>query len=400
MRRFQPLAPPSVPPVLALLAVVVAAASGCSYDSQAEPGAQPAAPPAAGIAPAAVTGEPASPDFPGGVVPPLPDGLTEGERRDIEIFRRASPATVFIHRVAVARTWFSLDATRFVEGTGSGFVWDHEGHVVTNFHVVAPAGRTTEYRVTLWDQSEWDARIVGLAPEKDLAVLRIDASRGKLFPLVTGSSAELAVGQKVLALGNPFGLDHTLTTGVVSAIGRDLQSPSGRTIQGVIQTDAAINPGNSGGPLLDSSGKLIGVNTAIASPSGASAGIGFAIPVDTVARLVPQIIRFGEPIRPGIGVSVLDDYRARRYGFDGVVITEVERGYPAEQVGLEAVRVDERGHVFGDVIVAVDGERVRTLAEMQDAFELAGGAGTKVTLTVVNSGRTREVEIELIEINR
>jgi S1-C subfamily serine protease len=326
--------------------------------------------------------------------------LTESERRDIDIFRQASPSTVYISQVSVRRSFFSLDVTRLERGSGTGFVFDKDGHIVTNFHVVRARDRSTELKVTLWDQSEWEAEVVGLAPSKDLAVLRIEAPDKLLEPLTIGASADLAVGQKVLALGNPFGLDQTLTTGVVSALGRDMQSPDGRTIHDVIQTDAAINPGNSGGPLLDSSGRLIGVNTAIVSPSGGYAGIGFAIPVDTVKRLVPQLIQYGEPIRPGIGVTVLNDYAARRYGFEGVVITEISRGTPADRAGLEPVRVDRRGRWSGDVIVGVNGRPVRNLAELQDAFEDAGGAGTGVTLTVFDGRREREVEVSLVEINR
>jgi S1-C subfamily serine protease len=201
-------------------------------------------------------------------------------------------------------------------------------------------------------------------------------------------------------VGNPFGLDQTLTTGIVSALGRDMQAPDGRTITDVIQTDAAINPGNSGGPLLDSAGRLIGVNTAIISPSGGYAGIGFAVPVDTVKRLVPQLIRYGEAIRPGIGVEVLNDYQARRYGLEGIVITEVEPGSPAAEAGLEPARVDRRGRITGDVIVGVNGVRVLTLADLQDAFEAAGGVGSTVELNVVNGGKRRDVKVGLAEINR
>jgi len=336
----------------------------------------------------------------GGSTIALPDGLSEAELRDIAIFRRASASTVYISRiVSVRRGFLSLDLTRIPQGSGSGFVWDTNGHVVTNFHVVADE-REIEFVVRLSDNSEWEARVVGRAPGKDLAVLKIDAPAEQLEPLALGSSKLLLVGQKVLALGNPFGLDQTLTVGVVSALGRDLESPDGRAIHDVIQTDAAINPGNSGGPLLDSSGRLIGVNSAIYSPSGAYAGVGFAIPVDTVKRIVPQLIRYGEPIYPGIGISVLSDYAAGRYGLDGVVIREVLRNGPAERAGIEAVQVDRRGRASGDVIVGVDGVRVRTLAELRDRFEDAGGAGASVKLTLQNAGRRREVELQLIEINR
>jgi S1-C subfamily serine protease len=381
--------------VAALLAFVAGLVAGRSMPSSArvEPTAERGADTEA-VVPASSSPAPAAESEPAADLTPL-------ERRDIEVFRQASPSTVYVYNVGIRHGMFSLDVMRYPQGSGTGFVWDDKGHVVTNFHVVqtrSPA--STEYIVVLSDRSEWEAEIVGTAPGKDLAVLRIDAPRDRLAPLSRGSSADLAVGQKALALGNPFGLDQTLTTGVISALGRNLESPDGRTIRDVIQTDAAINPGNSGGPLLDSSGRLIGVNTAIASPSGAYAGVGFAIPVDTVKELVPQLIRFGKPIHTGVGVSILPDYVARRYGIDGVVINEVYRGTPAERAGLEPVRVDRQGRLTGDVIVGVNGERVRTWAELQDAFEAAGGPGTKVQLTLLNGVRRRDVEIELVELQQ
>jgi S1-C subfamily serine protease len=201
-------------------------------------------------------------------------------------------------------------------------------------------------------------------------------------------------------VGNPFGLDQTLTVGIVSALGREMESPSGQIIRDVIQTDAAINPGNSGGPLLNSSGRLIGVNTAIRSPSGASAGIGFAIPVSTVRRLVPQLIEYGEPIRPGIGITVYPDSLARSVGIDGVMVREVSPGMPAELAGIEPMREDQRRRITGDAIIAVDGRRVDRITELVDAFEQAGGVGERVQLTLENAGRQRTVEVELVEINR
>lgn len=326
--------------------------------------------------------------------------LTAEELTNIRIFNESEPSVVFITRVELRRNFFSLDVSEVPQGSGTGFVWDRDGHIVTNFHVIQTSSRSTRYSVTLWDQTDWDAVVVGVAPEKDLAVLRIEAPREKLKPVKVGESDRLAVGQKVLAIGNPFGLDHTLTTGIVSALGRDLRAPDGRTIRDVIQTDAAINPGNSGGPLLDSSGNLVGVNTAITSPSGAYAGIGFAIPAATVRDLVPQLLEFGEPIRPGIGVVLVPEHVTRRYGIDGVVISEVEPGLPAARAGLEPVRVDNRGRIRGDIIVAVNGKRVRSPAELGDAFEEAGGVGARVKLSVVNAGREREVGLKLVEVNR
>ncbi|MCZ6452167.1 MAG: trypsin-like peptidase domain-containing protein, partial [Deltaproteobacteria bacterium] len=214
--------------------------------------------------------------------------LSVEESLTIALFRKASPSVVNITTLTVRRDVFTLNLLEIPEGTGSGFVWDNAGHIVTNYHVIQNADVA---QVTLADQSTLKARRIGVAPDKDLAVLQIDVAKSRLRPIPIGSSNNLRVGQKVYAIGNPFGLDQTLTTGVISALGREIESVTRRPIRGVIQTDAAINPGNSGGPLLDSAGRLIGVNTQIFSPSGASVGIGFAIPVDTVNRVVPQLIR-------------------------------------------------------------------------------------------------------------
>ncbi|NIL99529.1 MAG: trypsin-like serine protease [Acidobacteria bacterium] len=320
------------------------------------------------------------------------NGLTEDERRGIEVFRKAADSVVNVTSVAVRRNFF-FDVTRIPQGSGSGFFWDRQGHVVTNFHVVEGANR---FAVTLADQTDWEAELVGVAPEKDLAVLKVTSSAGKQVPLEIGRSDDLLVGQRVLAVGNPFGLDHTLTTGVVSALGRELTSPTGRLIRDVIQTDAAINPGNSGGPLLDSSGRLIGVNTAIYSPSGASAGIGFAIPVDTVTRLVPQLIRFGQAIEPGIpGMYWLADRYTRRFDLDGVVVQDVARGSAAARLGFEGLTRTRRGrYVLGDRVLAVNGREVRSIDQMRDEFERIGVGGT-VELTVDRDGRRRMVRVEL-----
>ncbi|MFH1177007.1 MAG: trypsin-like peptidase domain-containing protein [Acidobacteriota bacterium] len=326
---------------------------------------------------------------------PLPSGLAEEERRDIAVFRNASASVAYITTVALRRDFFSLDVLEIPQGSGSGFVWDRRGHVVTNFHVI---GEGNAVRVTLGDQSEWEAEIIGVAPDKDLAVLKVEAGAQHLSPLPIGASANLAVGQRVLAIGNPFGLDHTLTIGVVSALGRELKSPSGRMIRDVIQTDAAINPGNSGGPLLDSTGQLIGVNTAIYSPSGASAGIGFAVPVDTVRRLVPQLIEHGEPIQPGIGIVPLADHWTTRLQVDGVVIRDVTPGSPADRASLEGLRTTRSGRLLlGDRIVAADGKRVRNVDDLLHAFE-AQGVGGRVRLTVVRDEEERIVTVPLVAV--
>jgi S1-C subfamily serine protease len=327
---------------------------------------------------------------------PLPEGVSAEEQRDVEVFRRARPSVVYITSLALRRTPLSFDVQQIPQGTGSGFVWDQDGHVVTNFHVTQQGDA---FAVTLADQSEWEATVVGAAPDKDVAVLEIKAPRERLVPLVRGSSAGLLVGQRVLAVGNPFGLDHSLTVGVVSALGRELRSPSGRRIRDVIQTDAAINPGNSGGPLLDSSGRLIGVNTAIFSPSGAFAGVGFAVPVDTVARLVPQLIAKGRIATAGIGVTLIPQRYNAQLGIDGVAIAEVLPDGPAARAGLQGAQVTRtRRVVLGDRIVAVDGKPVKSEDDLRDAFE-AVGVGNAVTMTVVRGRERRDVKVSLIAID-
>src|SRR6266576_815207 len=253
--------------------------------------------------------------------------LLPNERSTIALFRQASPAVVNITAIGVEQDLFSLNLYQIPQGTGSGFVWDTNGDIITNFHVIQNADAA---QVTLADQSNWKAQVVGAAPDKDLAVLRIDAPASRLHPIPIGTSKDLQVGQSVYAIGNPFGLDQTLTTGVISALNREIESVTRRPIQGVIQSDAAINPGNSGGPLLDSAGRLIGVNTAIYSPSGSNAGIGFAIPVDVVNRVVPELIRNGRVPTPGIGIVAGDETLGMRLGIKGVVVVRTVPGSPAE----------------------------------------------------------------------
>jgi S1-C subfamily serine protease len=337
----------------------------------------------------------------GGAAPlpeaPLPEGLSAEERRDIDVFRRASASVVFITNFTRRVDFFSFDAVETPTGTGSGFVWDKEGHIVTNFHVIEDG---TKFSVTLGDE-EYDASLVGAAPDKDLAVLKVDAPAVRLVPLIVGRSSDLVVGQRVLAVGNPFGFDHTLTTGVVSGLGRELRSPSGRRIRDVIQTDAAINPGNSGGPLLDSSGRLIGINSAIYSPSGASAGISFAVPVDTVSRLLPQLIRYGRIKQPGIlGATLVPDSIARSNGIEGVAIYQVEDGSPSEVAGLAGITLTHsRRPVLGDVIVSVNGKRVRSQQDLFDAFETAGvGATVRLSVTDGRTDKRRDVSVKLSDL--
>jgi len=319
--------------------------------------------------------------------------LTAEEKTTIAIFKQASPSVVYITTLA-PRGFGFFDVFQVPQGTGSGFVWDREGHVVTNLHVIQGASSA---RVTLADQSEWKASLVGYAADRDLAVLRIGAPRAKLPPILVGTSRDLQVGQKVFAIGNPFGLDQTLTTGVVSALGRSIESLTNRKIQGVIQTDAAINPGNSGGPLLDSAGRLIGVNTQIASPSGASAGIGFAVPVDIVNQVVPQLIVHGRLERPQLGIVPADDRVTERLGVKGVLILDVSEGSGAQRAGLRGTRRDRDGSlILGDIIVAVGGRDVHDLDSLYDALE-RHKPGETVPVKILRDDRTREVYVALQE---
>jgi S1-C subfamily serine protease len=279
-------------------------------------------------------------------------------------------------------------------GTGSGFVWDDRGNIVTNFHVIRGAHRA---EVTLADGSTWEASLVGTAREKDLAVLQIEAPRSQLHPIRIGTSFDLRVGQTVLAIGNPFGYDHTLTSGIVSALGREIESTDGVPIRDVIQTDAAINPGNSGGPLLDSAGRLIGVNTAIVSPSGGYAGVGFAIPVDTVNWVVPQLIAYGKVRRPDLGVDLAADHIVRRSGITGGVVIGVVPGSGAEKAGIRPAYRDRRGRVvIGDVITAIDGETIRTGGELGLTLEKYA-VGDTVAVTINREGNEVEKRITLGE---
>ena len=318
--------------------------------------------------------------------------LSAEELSTIAVFEKAAQSVVYITNTAVRRDVWSLNTFEVPQGSGSGFIWNSKGHIVTNFHVIYGAD---SIQVVLDDQSTHDARVIGVDPDHDLAVLQVTGTPGTLSPLDVGNSQGLRVGQRVLAIGNPFGLDHTLTTGVVSALGRSIKSVNDRTIEGVIQTDAAINPGNSGGPLLNSAGQLIGVNTQIISPSGAFAGIGFAVPVDIVKRVVPQLIQYGKVIRPGLGVSLIPDSIAVRWGIKGVVIGKVLPGSTAAQAGLQGLEESQAGRIrLGDVIISIDGETVRTyddLARMLDRHNV----GDKIKLGIRRNGKDKTLSLSL-----
>jgi S1-C subfamily serine protease len=318
--------------------------------------------------------------------------LAPQEKSTIALFRQASPSVVHITAIAVQRDLFTLKPYQIPEGTGSGFIWDTSGNVITNFHVIQNADAA---QVTLSDQSNWKAKLVGAAPDKDLAVLKIDAPANRLPAIPVGTSKDLQVGQSVFAIGNPFGLDQSLTTGVISALGRDIESVTRRPIQGVIQTDAAINPGNSGGPLLDSAGRLIGVNTAIYSPSGASAGIGFAIPVDTVNRIVPEVIRYCKVTRPGIGIQIAEDQIAERLGVNGVLVVDVVAGSAAAKAGLRPTRREASGRVrLGDVITAINGQKVASPNELFLLLEKYK-VGDAVNVTVLRDEKSVQIKMTL-----
>ena len=318
-------------------------------------------------------------------------GLAGDEQNTIDIFRSAAPSVVYITSIAVRRNLFSLNVYEIPQGTGSGFIWDRQGRIVTNFHVISDASRL---EVTLADHSTWKASLVGAAPDRDLAVLQITAPASKLQPIAVGESNNLLVGQKVFAIGNPFGLDQTLTTGIVSALGREITAVTGRTIHDVIQTDAAINPGNSGGPLLDSAGRLIGVNTAIYSPSGASSGIGFAVPVGEVNRVVPQIISKGKVLRPGLGVTLANRSLTGDLGLEGVLVLKVVSGSAAEQAGLRGTSQVGDGLVLGDIILAVNGRKVTDYDSLRDEIERYE-VGASVLLTLLRDEATAEVSVQL-----
>jgi 2-alkenal reductase len=321
--------------------------------------------------------------------------LADIERTSIDIFERASPSVV---QVVGARPG-ALEASQS-EGengaaqSGTGFIWDAAGHIVTNDHVVEGTGSLA---VRLATGQVVRAQLVGTAPNYDLAVIRVDNTRSLPPPIAIGTSDDLKVGQWVFAIGNPFGLDQTLTTGIISALKRRLPSSAGREITNVIQTDAAINPGNSGGPLLDSAGRVIGVNTAILSPSGTSAGIGFAIPIDSVNRVVPELIRRGSVPTPGIGIVAANETTATRAGVQGVVILRTAPGSSAERAGLRGM--DANTGKLGDVIVGVNGKPVRRLADLTQELERVG-VGKKVPLTVQRDGRETSVEVDVMDIGR
>jgi len=337
----------------------------------------------------------------------MPAGLAPLEAERVDVFERVSPAVAYIQTSVVQSGKFALRSQEYPAGAGSGFVWDSDGHIVTNYHVIAGGNgpmrggnqpRKVKVKLAGCDE-QVEATVVGHEADKDIAVLKVDPSKLPLRPLEIGSSAGLRVGQSVLAIGNPFGLDNTLTTGIVSALGRDINGAGGRPIKDCVQTDAAINPGNSGGPLLDSRGRLIGVNTMIFSPGGlgANVGIGFAVPVDTVTRVVNQILQFGQNARPSIGVSVLSDAVRAQYGkslrcqLDGALIAEVVKGSPADELKLAPCERRGGGILLGDLITAVNGTKIHANEELLCLIEEAS-PGEPLSLTVQRGCDPERVE--------
>jgi S1-C subfamily serine protease len=346
-----------------------------------------APPPATGLAPGAMAD------------PALLDSLTPDERVNVLVYQQVNRSVVNINTKGLSGDRFLLFEI-VAEGEGSGMVIDRAGHVVTNFHVVEGA---REIHVTLFDGQTYDARLVGGDPNTDVAVLKIDAPADALVPVVFGSSTNLLVGQRVFAIGNPFGLERTLTTGIISSLDRSLPGRRGRRdLKSIIQIDAAINPGNSGGPLLDSHGRMIGMNTAIASKTGESAGVGFAIPINTISRIVPQLVQNGRVRRPGSGI-------ARVFQTDrGLLIATLVPGGPAERAGLRGPQIKREQRRQGpftyeyqtvdraaaDMIVAVDGRPIKTADEFLDAIE-AKQPGDVVAITVIRAGQQRQVPLRL-----
>ena len=319
--------------------------------------------------------------------------LSDAERANIELFERVSPSVVqVVARSAAANPLDEDEGTGAASGTG--FIWDNDGHVVTNNHVVQNG---SEVAVRFASGEVAQAEIIGVAPNYDLAVLRIKKSRQLPPPVALGSSTELKVGQSAFAIGNPFGLDQSLTSGIISALKRRLPTSSGREISNVIETDTAINPGNSGGPLLDSAGRLIGVNTAIISPSGSSAGIGFAIPVDIVNRVVPELIKNGRVPTPGIGIVAASEAVSTRLGIEGVIIVRTAPGSPAERAGIRGV--DFGSGALGDVIVQADGKLVHRLSDLTDQIEQIG-AGKSIRISLKRGSQTRDINIDIVDIGR
>jgi S1-C subfamily serine protease len=324
--------------------------------------------------------------------------LWADEQAQIDLYREAVPSVVHVTSALLAQNRFSRDIFEIPRGAGSGFIWNEQGHIVTNNHVIEGAARA---HVTLQDGSSWPARLVGRDRTNDIAVLKIDAPADKLRPIPVGESAQLQIGQTVFAIGDPFGFSATLTKGLISGLDREVSGENGQKITGVLQTDAAINPGNSGGPLLDSAGRLIGMNTAIISPSGAYAGIGFAVPVDTINEVATRLIRGETAARPALGIAIFSDSIVEQAVDNGIIeqpgalVQDVYPGGAAEEAGIQPTRRNQRGGVEpGDLIVAIDGQPVRRNSDLLDQLRQRQ-VGDTVTITVLRDGERRDIRVTL-----
>jgi S1-C subfamily serine protease len=323
--------------------------------------------------------------------------LLEDEKNTISIFEKAADNVVFVSNSALVRNMFSSDVFEVPAGAGTGFIWDANGYIVTNYHVIENARKVT---VTLKNGKKVNAKVIGAEPRKDIALLKIDDTKGlpQGFSSSMADSSQLVVGQKTLAIGNPFELNHTLTTGIVSALNRTFPSPVGITIRDMIQTDAAINPGNSGGPLMDSRGYLIGMNTAIYSQSGSSAGVGFAVPANTIKRIVNQIIKFGKVNQPALGIEPLPERYSKHFNVTGVVIKKLMPGGPAQKAGLHEARATSQGDIdWGDVITKIDGVAIANADDIYNALE-SKQFGDKVTVDFIRQGVKKSAPVLLEKV--
>lgn len=318
--------------------------------------------------------------------------LIENEKNTIKIFKKNVNVVVNVTNIKLARTMWDFEAIEIPAGAGSGFVWDSVGHIVTNFHVVS--GGSSFLISFNNDKKQYRADVVGYEPRKDIAVLKLKEKPAKLYAIDIGSSKGLLVGQKAIAIGSPFGMDHTITSGIVSAVGRKIEGIAGIKIHGMIQTDASINPGNSGGPLFDSSGKLIGMNTQILSQSGSSAGIGFAVPVDTIKRIVPQLIKHGKVIQPGLGISIHPHFSVP----DGLVVVTVQKGGPADLAGISGIRQDKWGRrILGDVIISISGKPVASYDDYYNALDKYK-VGDTVDVSYRRNRKVIKVKVKLTQV--
>lgn len=322
--------------------------------------------------------------------------LLESEKRTIHIYHETVPSVVNVSNIRVADNFF-YGKVEVPQGAGTGFVWDNQGHIVTNFHVVQGGDI---FIITFHnDKKQYKAKVVGVAPTKDIAVLKLEDAPKNLKSIKVGTSKDLLVGQTAMAIGNPFGLDHSVSKGIISALGRKIDGIAGVKIHEMIQTDAAINQGNSGGPLINTSGELIGMNTMIFSTSGSSSGLGFAVPVDTIKRITPQLIKHGRVIRPGLGIGVLDDQIKQRY-FDkeGAAISFVDPEGAAAKAGLRGMLKDRYGQIYlGDVITKIEGEKVKSKDDIFHALEKFK-IGDTIKVEYVRENKTKSTNIKLQEL--